>query len=108
MQQTLKKRQSLVEFTVDDASTALNLIMSGEATDAQIGAFLVYLEFIQPTPEILASISAVLLKYSFASPINCSDIVGTGGDGHNTFNVSTASAIIAAGAGCKVAKVGEC
>ncbi len=77
--------------------------MNGEATEAQIAAFLIYLQHLEATPQILAAFTDALLPHK--SRIDCCDIVGTGGDGFNTFNVSTASGIIAAGAGCKVAKV---
>lgn len=97
------------QFTATDAADALKMIMSGDASESQIAAFLVLLEQLDKSPEILASLAQVLKSYSTPCDFTCSDIVGTGGDGHNTFNVSTASAIIAAGAGCKIAKVSlEC
>ena len=109
MQDILKKIiNSPLEFTATDSANALRLIMSDQATQGQIGAFLLGFEYIPKTPEILSSLAKVLLSFSTINPAvsyNCADIVGTGGDGHNTFNVSTAASIIAAGAGCKVAKV---
>ncbi|CAG8489691.1 5440_t:CDS:2 [Scutellospora calospora] len=91
--------------------------MKREATSAQVAAFLVALKLNNKEydPEIIAACSESLLK--FALEIDFSmfdglqdsliDVVGTGGDGMNTFNVSTTAAIVIAGAGCKVAKFGN-
>jgi anthranilate phosphoribosyltransferase len=87
-----------------DALEGTRKIISGEATEAQIAAFLIYLEYVDKTPQILAAFTNAILNNT-KEIRDCCDIVGTGGDGFNTFNVSTASGVIAAGAGCKVAKV---
>ncbi|ORX89795.1 anthranilate phosphoribosyltransferase [Basidiobolus meristosporus CBS 931.73] len=91
--------------------------MEHRATPAQMSAFLVSLRLQQfdCQPEIVAACATVMrdhaLYVDFSSHPQLSssvvDIVGTGGDGHNTFNVSTSAAIIAAGAGSKVAKHGN-
>jgi anthranilate phosphoribosyltransferase len=84
-------------------------IMAGEATQAQLGAFLVALRLKGETPEEVAGFASVMreksLRVSLSGPLI--DIVGTGGDGCNTFNISTTSAFVAAGAGLKVAKHGN-
>ena len=85
-------------------------IMSGECTDAQIGGLLIALRMkgetvdeITAAAEVMASLSS---RVNVSTP-NAIDIVGTGGDGTSTFNVSTAAAFVAAGAGACVAKHGN-
>ncbi|RUP51125.1 anthranilate phosphoribosyltransferase [Jimgerdemannia flammicorona] len=103
-------------FTAEQAHQALHEIMSGLATPAQISAFLVAcrLHRKDADPVIIASCGKVMQEHAVhvhfhdqALAEEIVDIVGTGGDGHNTFNVSTTAAIVAAGAGCKVAKHGN-
>jgi anthranilate phosphoribosyltransferase len=92
------------------------LIMAGKATHAQIGSFLTALKLthLDSNPSIVNAVSlemkAASLQITFppgskADVQGTVDIVGTGGDGQNTFNVSTASGIVCAGAGLLVAKV---
>ena len=113
------------EFTYKMAADAVDIIMSNKATPAQIGAFLVALKLTnkENDPKVIASIAEILRTKSVClPPIQLPksstaassdegevliDIVGTGGDGQNTFNVSTASGIVVAGAGCFVAKVSQ-
>jgi len=85
-------------------------IMSGECTDAQIGGLLVALRAKGETVEEVAAAAQVMRE--LASGVVCDtdelmDIVGTGGDGVSTFNVSTCSALVAAAAGIKIAKHGN-
>lgn len=85
-------------------------IMRGEAQDAQIAGFLVALRMRGETVEEVAG--AVEMMRELATPVSLDveravDIVGTGGDGANLFNVSTAASFVAAAAGCKVAKHGN-
>src|SRR4030095_13908990 len=85
-------------------------MMTGAATDAQIGSFLTALRLKGETPEELRAAVKVLRK--MATPlksvaVDLADTCGTGGDHSLTFNVSTAAALIAAGAGAKVAKHGN-
>lgn len=92
-----------------DTAWAMNLIMRGEATDAQIAGFVVAL---RAKGETVAEISGfVEAMYEHANVIEVPgrtvDIVGTGGDGANTVNISTMSAIVVAGAGAKVVKHGN-
>src|SRR5262249_15194446 len=87
-----------------------NVIMTGQATQAQIGAYLVALRMKGETiPEIKGSVramraNAVKVKLNTTEPVY--DIVGTGGDGAHTFNISTAAAFVLAGTGPKVPKHG--
>ncbi|NNJ71231.1 MAG: anthranilate phosphoribosyltransferase [Kiritimatiellales bacterium] len=94
----------------EEAAAAMTDIMSGEATEAQIGAFIAGLRLTGETPEIIAGCAEVMRAN--ATPIKCDDpnavdIVGTGGDGAHTFNISTTAAFVIAGAGVTVAKHGS-
>ena len=93
-----------------EAAGAMTNIMSGNATDAQIGAFITGLRLTGETPETIAGCAEVMRAN--ATPIQCNDpnaidIVGTGGDCANTFNISTTAAFVIAGAGVTVAKHGS-
>lgn len=99
-------------LTAADAELAMNAILSGEATSAQIAAFLVALRMKGETDEeVLGFARAMRAK---ATPVDPGlageplfDIVGTGGDALGTFNISTAAAFVVAGAGVRVAKHGN-
>ena len=91
-----------------EAAAALETIMAGEATEAQIGAFLAGMRAHGETPAVVAACWAVMERH--AEPIAAGavvDLCGTGGDGADTFNVSTAAEFVAAGAGARVAKHGN-
>jgi anthranilate phosphoribosyltransferase len=104
--------RALVEgrsLTVAEAAAVMEEMMEGKATPAQMGAFLTALRIKGETAEEIAGLAGVMR--SKATPVTAAgpllDIVGTGGDGSNTFNISTAAAFVAAGAGIKVAKHGN-
>ncbi len=96
-------------LSLADASIVMEEIMEGEATPAQLGSFLTALSLKGETPEEIAGMATVMrdkaLRVSVPGPLL--DTCGTGGDGQNTFNISTAAAFVAAGAGLKVAKHGN-
>jgi anthranilate phosphoribosyltransferase len=97
-------------LTNDEAYEALQVIMSGEATEAQIGGFLVGLLMKGETAEEIAGFARAMRDNSVRVPTtrqNLVDTVGTGGDRLDTFNISTAAAFVAAGAGVPVAKHGN-
>lgn len=99
-------------LSADEAEQAMNIIMSGEATPAQIAAYIVALRMKSETvEEITGSVRAMrgnALKVTLADPSKVIyDIVGTGGDGAHTFNISTAAAFVLAGTGRTVAKHGN-
>ena len=103
-------------FTRSDAVLAMEHLLEPASTmPGQVGSFLTALHMsgMESHSDILAGGAEVLRKHSVAIPPEARsgnsrvvDIVGTGGDGHNTFNVSTTAAIVAAGAGAQVLKVG--
>jgi anthranilate synthase/phosphoribosyltransferase len=107
----IAKTINRVDLTADEAEQAMNIIMTGQATQAQIGAYLVALRMKGETiPEITGSVRAmrsVALKVKLDTDEPVYDIVGTGGDGAHTFNISTAAAFVLAGTGRKVAKHGN-
>jgi anthranilate phosphoribosyltransferase len=92
-----------------EVQTALDAMIRGEATAPQMGAFLMALRVRGETIEEVTG-AAELLRARMAAvtvPAGTIDIVGTGGDSHGTYNVSTCAALVAAGAGAKVAKHGN-
>ncbi len=93
----------------DEAVTAFQVLMSGEATPAQIGAFLMALRVRGETvDEISGAVSVMREKMlRVEAPAGAVDIVGTGGDASGSYNISTCAAFVAAGAGLKVAKHGN-
>lgn len=93
------------------ATAVMQEIMEGEATPAQLGAFLTALRLKGETDAEIAALAAVMRDKALPVSVHGNppllDIVGTGGDGKNTFNFSTVAALIAAAAGAKVAKHGN-
>jgi anthranilate phosphoribosyltransferase len=91
------------------ASAVMEEIMGGTATPAQMAAFLTSLSIKGESPEEIAAMAMVMRSKAIAVkvPGPLLDIVGTGGDGLNTFNISSTAAFIASGAGVKVAKHGN-
>jgi anthranilate phosphoribosyltransferase len=92
-----------------EAEQAFNIIMGGGATPAQIAAFLVSLRMRGETvDEISAAVSVIRAKaLAIKAPAGAMDIVGTGGDGAHTLNISTATALVVAACGVPVAKHGN-
>ncbi len=92
-----------------EAADAFNVIMSGDATPVQIGAFLTALRLRGETvDEIAGAVSTMRDKMTrVQAPANAIDVVGTGGDGSGSYNISTASAFVVAGSGVPVAKHGN-
>lgn len=93
----------------DQSRQAFDILMSGEATPSQIGAFLMALRVRGETvDEIVGAVSSMRSRMlPVAAPDDAVDIVGTGGDGIGTYNISTLASIIVAGTGLPVAKHGN-
>ena len=92
-----------------EAEAAFNIIMTGEATPAQIGAFLMALRVRGETvDEITGAVSVMREKMTrIQAPQGAIDVCGTGGDGAGTLNISTAVAFVCAASGVTVAKHGD-
>jgi anthranilate phosphoribosyltransferase len=103
----IRKLASGKDLTVSEAAAAMSAIIQGEATPAQVGAFIVALKLKgEAISEVVGCASKLQEKFQ---PIdlkreNLVDITGTGGVATGTFNISTAAALVAAGAGVKLAK----
>lgn len=98
------------DLTEAEAEAAMSLIMDGQATHAQIAAFLAALRLKGETTEEMVGFASAMRARALAVPHNqplVVDTCGTGGDGSRTFNVSTCAAFVAAGAGVAVAKHGN-
>tara|TARA_Y100000590_G_scaffold154359_1_gene177401 strand:+ start:221 stop:1258 length:1038 start_codon:yes stop_codon:yes gene_type:complete len=96
-------------LTQTGATEVMGEIMSGDATEAQIGAFLTALRMKGETPEEIAGMATTMRKkaLSVETGVDLVDTCGTGGDGSNSFNVSTAAAVVVASANIYVAKHGN-
>ncbi len=96
-------------LTRAEAEAAFNIIMEGEATPSQLGGLLMALRTRGETVDEYAAAAAVMRAkcYAVQAPKGAMDIVGTGGDGKGTLNISTATAFVVAGTGQVVAKHGN-
>ncbi|MBC8274282.1 MAG: anthranilate phosphoribosyltransferase [Chloroflexi bacterium] len=96
-------------LTVEQAAQVMQEIMEGEATPAQFGAFVTALRLKGETVDEIVGLAKTMRAK--AIPVSTEGLVvdtcGTGGDGSHTFNISTAAAFVAAGAGLKIAKHGN-
>lgn len=97
------------DLTADESGWAMNEIMSGSATPAQIGAFMVALRAKGETSAEVAGMAEVMLSHARRVHIDtpAADVVGTGGDQAGTVNISTMSALVVAAAGVPVVKHGN-
>jgi len=110
MQQALNAVVTSQDLTEEQMSTVMEIIMTGGATDAQIGGFLVALRMKGETIDEITGAARVMRKLATKVEVkgdNLVDTCGTGGDGANIFNVSTAAAFVVAAAGGQVAKHGN-
>ena len=110
IQEAIAKVIEGADLSRDEMADAMNQIMSGEATDAQIGAFLIALRVKGECVDEIAGAASVMREK--ATPIVTKhdvivDTCGTGGDHSGTFNISTTAAFVAAGTGLCVAKHGN-
>jgi anthranilate phosphoribosyltransferase len=96
-------------LSLDDARLAMGAVMDGDATPAQLAALLMGLRMRGETVDELAGFATAMRErvVRVTAPPGSIDVVGTGGDGSGTFNISTAAALVAAAAGIPVAKHGN-
>ncbi|MHB8164389.1 MAG: anthranilate phosphoribosyltransferase [Methanoregula sp.] len=108
---TLMKLAGHQDLAAPEAADVMRTIMEGRASQAQIGALLLALHMKGETTEEIAAFARVMRDHAIiVKPVTQRTLVdtcGTGGDGAHTFNISTASAFVAAGAGCPVVKHGN-
>ena len=109
MKPLIAKAASGVALTQGEARAAFNIMMSGDATPSQIAGFLMALRVRGETVDEISGAVEVMREkmVRVAAPADAIDIVGTGGDASGSYNISTCAALIAAGAGLKVAKHGN-
>jgi anthranilate phosphoribosyltransferase len=110
IQEALSQLLDGKDLSREDARGVMHTIMSGEATPAQIGGFLVALRLKGETSAEIAGAAEAMRAHVIAVQPKRTDLVytaGTGGDGGKTFNISTAAALVAAAAGAGVAKHGN-
>ena len=108
MQQILEKLKNKKNLTFDESKSAFELLMTGKASDEQIYSFLTLLsEKGEVSDEIAGGVYVLRDKSKRVNVENCVDTCGTGGDGKNTLNISTASALLLASMGVKIAKLGN-
>jgi len=111
IRETISRLIERQDLAPEEAGQVMGAIMEGSTTQAQIGAFLTALRMKGETPEEIAAFARVMRRHAVTvAPTTRKTLVdtcGTGGDGTHTFNVSTASAFVAAGAGIPVVKHGN-
>ena len=108
MRQIIEKIRNKENLSFDESKSAFEILMSGKAQDQEIFDFLTSLSDKGETSEEIAGGVYILREKSKRVEINnCIDTCGTGGDGMNTLNISTASALVLASMGHKVAKHGN-
>jgi len=110
IQQALAQLLEGHDLSREDAREAMNTIMRGEATQVQIAGLLIALRAKGETADEIAGCAEAMREHVLRvrpQRTDLVDIVGTGGDGANTYNISTAAALVAAGAGAGIAKHGN-
>ncbi len=110
IQEALNKLGERKDLSEEEAYQVNKEIMSGLATEAQIGAFLMGLKVKGETVDEVVGMARAMRDFSVRVEVKAEEVVdtcGTGGDGKKTFNISTAAALVLAGAGVRVAKHGN-
>ena len=110
MQDAIRAMLARDDLSAEQMTQVMHVLMTGEATQAQIGGFLIGLRMKGETIEEITAAAQVMRR--LATPVRIDgpylvDTCGTGGDGKGTFNISTAAALVAAAAGARVVKHGN-
>ena len=97
------------DLSINESKEVMEIIMGGDATQAQIGSFITALRFKGETANEIAGMASIMRQKSVSVQINTPvlDTCGTGGDGANTLNISTATALLVSSIGITVAKHGN-
>ncbi|MGE5461614.1 MAG: anthranilate phosphoribosyltransferase [Solirubrobacterales bacterium] len=105
----LSRLASHASLSAEEAADVMRQIMAGEASPGQIGGFLMALRTKGETVDEVEGLARTMLEFATPvhPPVPVIDVVGTGGDRSGTFNISTVSAVVVAGAGVPVAKHGN-
>ena len=108
MKQFLEKLKKKQDLSFEESKSSFNILMNGEATEDEIFDFLTLLSLkCEVSDEIAGGVYVLREKSKRVNVQDCVDTCGTGGDGMNTLNISTASALLLASMGIKVAKHGN-
>ena len=108
MDQILEKLKNKIDLSFEESKSAFELLMTGQANQDQIYNFLTLLSYKgEVSDEIAGGVYVLREKSKRVKVTDCVDTCGTGGDGMNTLNISTASALLLASMGIKVAKHGN-
>ncbi|MGL4345870.1 MAG: anthranilate phosphoribosyltransferase [Cellulosilyticaceae bacterium] len=109
MQAYIKRLINKENLSIEEAASAMACIMRGQATEAQIGSFITALSMKGETVDEITGCAQMMrqLGEHIVVDENAIDIVGTGGDGGRTFNISTLASLVVASCGVKVAKHGN-
>ena len=108
MNKFLEKLKNKENLSFDESKSAFEILMEGKASDQEIYDFLTFLSSKgEVSDEIAGGVHVLRQKSKRVSVENCVDTCGTGGDGKNTLNISTASALLLSALGIKVAKHGN-
>ncbi len=110
IQSAIQKVTQNQNLSLQEMTDVMHQIMTGQATDAQIGGFLIAMRMKGETVDEITAAATVMRALSTPVDLNTEnlvEIVGTGGDGSSTFNISTASCLVVAAAGGRVAKHGN-
>ena len=109
LKEVIEKALNFHELSSEEAQYSMNMIMSGKVSEPQLAAFLIALRAKKETPLEIANFAKVMREKSLKVSVSGDtlDTCGTGGDGKNSFNISTASAFVVSACGVKVAKHGN-
>lgn len=109
LQELLSRLVEHDDLTAQETAAVMDQVLTDNASPVVMGAFLAALRVKRETPEEVAGLAEAMLRHAIRIdvPVRSVDIVGTGGDGYNTVNITTMAALVTAGAGLTVVKHGN-